>query len=207
MSDDPELQALSSVNAALQGLNPDAQQRVLDYVSRKLGLALAGDASNGRSSERAENAAVVGARPASQSFGDHGEDLDGISPIAKKWMRRSGLTVDQLGQLFSLGVDEIDIVAKIIPGKSKKTRTRSVALLKGMASYLSSGVPRVTAEQIKEACLHYDAYDSPNHAKYLKAMASELSGSKSGGFTLTARGITEGTDLIKEILGIAEGAK
>jgi len=121
-------------------------------------------------------------------------------------MRRNGLTVEHLGRLFSLGSDEIDLVAKFVPGNSKNLRTRSVTLLKGIAAYLSTGASRITNEQIKEACLHYDAYDSPNHAKYLKGMAAELSGTKSGGFVLTARGLTAGTELIKEILGIKTDA-
>ncbi len=74
--------------------------------------------------------------------------------------------------------------------------------MKGIAAYLSTGAARITAEQIKEACLHYDAYDSPNHAKYLRGMSTELSGSKESGHKLTARGLTAGTELIREILGI-----
>jgi hypothetical protein len=205
MNDDPELQALSAVVAALQGLDREAQERVLAYVSRKLGIAQASDFAAIHSRERVAD--PNGNEPeASQSFSDQ-DNLDGVSPIAKKWIRRSGLATEQLGQLFSLGVDEIDVVAKTIPGKGKKNRMRSVALLKGLASYLSSGVPRVTAEQIKEACLHYDAYDAPHHAENIKAMASELNGTKSDGYTLTARGITAGTELVKKMLGITNETK
>ena len=205
MNDDPEIVALTSVYTALKGLDGEAQQRVLDYVARKLGLANAEARGVFTSSTRdGENGAESEAQTDSQS--DQGDedhaDMAGISPVAQKWMRRSDLTVEQLGALFTLGVDEIDLVAKCVPGNSKNARTRSVALLKGMAAYLSSGAPRITNEQIKEACLHYDAYDSPNHAKYLKRMSAELSGSKSSGFILTARGLTAGTELIKEMLGL-----
>lgn len=205
MNEDPEFTALTTVFNSLKELDGDAQQRVIDYVMRKLGLA------------RRDNLEATGTRTvtetesaSSNTFADAREhrldedntDLDGISPVAVKWMRRNGFTVDQLGRLFSLGTDEIDLVAKSVPGSSKNARTRSVTLLKGLAAYLSSGVARISNEQIKEACLHYDAFDSPNHAKYVKGMSTELSGSKSNGFTLTARGITAGTELIKEILGI-----
>src|ERR1700731_4194300 len=91
----------------------------------------------------------------------------GISPLARKWMTRNGLGAQSLTSLFSLGADEIDLVARTVPGKSKRERMRSVLLLKVIAAYLSNGAARVTHEQVKEACLHYDAYDSPNHAKYL----------------------------------------
>src|SRR3954467_13393849 len=110
MNDDPELQALSAVVAALQGLDREAQERVLAYVSRKLGIAQASDFAAIHSRERVAD--PNGNEPeASQSFSDQ-DNLDGVSPIAKKWIRRSGLATEQLGQLFSLGVDEIDVVAK-----------------------------------------------------------------------------------------------
>ena len=201
MNDDPELLALTAVYGAIKDLDRDSQQRVIDYVSRKLGLAqtMAAARPSLGESQTALDPELADYRqlPNDTLSGD----TDGISPIAIKWMRRSGLTPDELGHLFSLGTSEIDLVAKAVPGKSKNARTRSVTLLKGLAAYLSSGAARITDEQIKEACLHYDAFDSPNHAKYLKAMSPELTGSKANGFTLTARGLTAGTDLIKELLG------
>ena len=59
---------------------------------------------------------------------------------------------------------------------------------------------RITHDEIKEACVHYDAYDSPNHAKTLKAMAPELSGSKENGYRLTAKGITAATAVLGEMI-------
>lgn len=128
------------------------------------------------------------------------DDLDGISPIAQKWMRRNGLAVDRLSKFFSLGVDEIDFVAKTVPGKTKKDRMHSVFLLKGIAAYLGSGVARVSHEQIKEACLHYDAWDAGNFAANLKTFTADISGTKEAGYTLTARGLTSATETIKSLL-------
>jgi hypothetical protein len=78
---------------------------------------------------------------------------------------------------------------------------RSVLLLKGIAAHLGTGVLRMTYEQLKEACLHYNAYDGTNFARYLKAFAVDVGGAKEAGYTLTARGLTAATDLIKELLG------
>jgi len=205
MTEDPEITALTSVYTALKDLDPEAQQRVLDYVARKLGL------QHGPAAERLKDpAGLTEDLPRSEPVSDTRNqieegsisDTEGISPVALKWMRRNGLKVEDLGRLFSIGADEIDLIAKSVPGNSKNSRARSVALLKGMATYLSTGAARITYEQIKEACLHYDAYDASNHARTLKGMAAELSGSTSGGFVLTARGLTAGTELIKEVLGI-----
>jgi hypothetical protein len=114
-------------------------------------------------------------------------------------MARNGLQADQLSRIFSLGVDEIDLIAETVPGKSKAERVYSVALLKGAAAYLGTGAARFTHEQIKEACLHYDAYDSPNFAATLKRLASEVAGSKETGYTLTARGLASATEALKKM--------
>ena len=96
------------------------------------------------------------------------DDLDGISPVAQKWMRRNGLQSNSLSSIFSLGGDEIDLVAKKVPGKSVRARMRSVFLLKGSGCYLGGGAARFTHEQAKETCLHYDAYDGTNFAKHFE---------------------------------------
>jgi hypothetical protein len=203
MNDDPELVALSTVCNALSSLDSETQQRVLEYAAKKFGLRIAGSRAEPQTGQpqKGREQHSQGQTDPPPADVDVTDDTNGISPVAIKWMQRNGFTIDQLGHLFSLGTDEIDLVAQSVPGGSKNLRTRSVAILKGIAAYLSTGVARVTAEQIKEACLHYDAYDSPNHAKYLRGMSTELTGNKSSGYTLTARGITAGTELIREILG------
>ena len=131
-------------------------------------------------------------------------ELEGISPVAKKWMKRNGLTVSRISSIFSLGVDEIDLVAKKVPGKSKAQRMHNVFLLKGIASYLGTGSARFTHEQIKEACLHYDAFDAPNYALNLRNISADVSGTKETGFSLTARGLSNATELLK---GMTEDSK
>ena len=210
MTEDPELAALSSVCSALSGLETESQQRIVDYVVRRFGLIIPGPRANAAAPAGNQSYEALATPPTETPPTEHQppgqidvtDDTDGISPVAIKWMQRNGLTVDQLGHVFSLGTDEIDLVAKSIPGTSKRERTNNVTILKGIAAYLSTGAASITAEQIKDACLHYDAYDSPNHAKYLRRMSTELSGSKESGFKLTARGLTAGTELIRKILGI-----
>ena len=92
-------------------------------------------------------------------------------------------------------------MAKKVPGKSKRDRMRCVLLLKGIAAYLASGAARITHEQAKEACLHYDAFDSANFSKYLRGMSSEISGANKSGYTLTARGMAAATEVIHQVIG------
>ena len=211
MNDDPELAALSSVCSALNDLDDDSRCRVVDYAIQKFNINVSGRTPTTQFHTPAPPVNQVAPTIPDEThtgdpdgFDEQSEETDGVSPIAIKWMKRNGLTIQQLGDLYSLGIDEIDLVAKTIPGSSKNQRTRSVVLLKGIAAYLSSGVARVTAEQIKEACLHYDAYDPPNHSKYLKKMASEVSGTKGSGYTLSPRGITSATELLNEMIKAQE---
>lgn len=197
---DPEITAIGSVNAALTGLDPAAQRRVLIYVADKLGISIQSDGTRPVESDAHATVAIPAASITQTITSHDADDSDGMSPVALKWLKRSGLAAADLSNLFSLGVDEIDLVAKKVPGTSKKERMHSVLLLKGIASYLSTGAPRVTYEQVKEACLHYDAFDSANFAAYLKSFSSEVSGTKESGHTLTARGLTAATEIIKSMV-------
>lgn len=195
---EPEFSALETVYAALKGLDAKSQRRVLIYVGEKLGLALQERSSSDLKNPDQQEAGYSTTVPYLNHEDEEG--LNGISPIARKWMTRNGLTSKQLGEIYSLGIDEIDLVAEAVPGSSKKTKTRSVSLLKGIATYLSSGAARMSHEQIKEACLLYDAYDPANHAAYLKSFASEVSGNKENGYVLTPRGLASAAAVIKDML-------
>jgi hypothetical protein len=204
---DPEIIAINDVYAALKDLDPEAQARVLGYVAGKLKIsALASEPqfdTRGRQSDdtgqnyRNEGASDIGNQ-------DH-DDLDGVSPVARKWMTRNGLQSKQLSEVFSLGVDEIDLVAKTVPGKNKKERMHSVFLLKGVAAYLGTGAARFSHEQMKEACLHYDAFDAANFALNFKSLSSEVSGNKDAGYSLTARGLANATEMVKTITAGSPG--
>jgi|GEM_PF-2409719 hypothetical protein len=199
---DPEIAAIGIVYAGLKDLEADAQQRVLDFVVGKLKLKLKGTTHDSKAhfNPRSDEDSQQHRPPIhdQDDLEDTGEN-DGISSTAKKWMKRNGLEPDKLSSVFSLGVDEIDLVAKSVPGKGKKERMHNVYLLKGVASYLGTGSPRFSYDQVKEALLHYDAFDSGNFSTFFKSFASEVSGTKEAGYTLTARGLTNATTLLKEI--------
>ena len=215
MTIDPELVALTNVCAALNDIDDESKLRVLEYAIKKFNLDIRLPSAivvtqpqspiyNPQPHAIAHSSApslpteeLLGSEESPDDFDD--DDI-GISPVAIKWMKRNSLTMDQLGHLFSLGVDEIDLVASSVPGSSKNQRTRSVILLKGMAAYLGSGAARISAEQIKTTLLHYDAYDPPNHAKYIRGLASEVSGNKKSGYTLTVRGMTSATEIIQSLV-------
>jgi hypothetical protein len=198
---DEEIAAISNVYAALKELEPEAQARVLKYVAEKLKIrdSMLGDDAASRQERSEDTSKDRKDEGATERREDASEELEGISPIAKKWMARNGLEPKKLSTIFSLGVDEIDLIAKTVPGKNKKDKMHNVFLLKGVAAYVGTGVARFTHEQVKETCLHYNAFDANNFIYNFKSLAGELSGSKDTGYTLTARGLTSATELVKSM--------
>jgi hypothetical protein len=193
---DREVRAIVAVYEALKGLEQQAQSRVIRYIADRLQIDGAPIAPPADVQFRQSEPATERIDAVAQSV-ESREEPEGISPIAKKWMTRNDLNTDMISKIFSLGIDEIDLVAKQIPGDSKKDKMRSVFLLKGIAAYLGGGAARFTHEQVKEACLHYKAYDSANFAQYLKSFSTEISGDKNSGYSLTVRGMADATDLVK----------
>ena len=200
---DPEILAIEIVYGALKGLTSEAQNRVLIYVSSKLKLGSPSLLEDERVPQ--ERVQPSSDRPGSNDLDETTavaeQGLEGISPVAKKWMTRNGFPTDDMRAIFSIDGDEIDLIAQTIPGKSKRDRMHSVLLLLGIASYLGSGAARFTHDKLREACLHYKAYDLPNFARYLKDFSSEVSGDKSTAYSLTARGMSAATDIVKNMIG------
>jgi hypothetical protein len=204
---DKEILAITAVYAALKELDAPAQSRVIEYVLKKLNLPLQASsheqAEQSRSDETASTQSDDQAGGQNESHKDSsGDEFTGISPVAQRWIQRNGLRAEQLSSIFSLGGDEIDLVANKVPGKSSRAKMRSVFLLKGVAAYLGGGAARFAHDKVKETCVHYDAYDSANFAKHLKEFAPEISGSKESGYTLTARGLANAAGIVKEMLGL-----
>ena len=200
-----EIAAITTVFDALSVLDASAQRRVVAYVEGMLGLGQTCEDS-GRVKDDADGAPVRSPqdkvlKPVGEPNGNGSSDeSDGISPVAQKWMRRNGIRSDDLAAIFSLGGDEIDLIAKSVPGTSTRARMRSVFLLKGIAGYLAGGAARFVHEQVKETCLHYKAYDSTNFATHIKRFSAEVAGSKESGYTLTARGLADAAELLKEMV-------
>lgn len=205
---DQEILAITTVHAALKNLDPAAQSRVIEYVARKLGVTTS--PSNSESNRGRDTTPVPPSHDSDEpavevSDSKADNESDGISPVAQKWMRRNKLSASQLSSTFSIGGDEIDLIANKVPGDSSKARMHNVFLLKGVAAYLAGGAPRFSHEQVKETCLHYDAYDVSNFASNLKKLAPDISGTKETGYVLTARGLANATELVQKMAGGVSG--
>ena len=135
---DPEITAIGSVYKALGGLAPEAQARVLKYVSDKLSISASIEVIEGAPPRPTEEPVRVTNAVQEQTKGAE-DGLEGISPAGRKWMTRNGIHSTPLSTIFSIGGDEIDLIASDVPGKNKKDKMHSVFLLKGIAAYLGSG--------------------------------------------------------------------
>src|SRR4051812_41663680 len=117
---DAELEAMRSVYVALKELDSDAQNRVLDYVVSRLSLRREKPEERTGSSfsprELAQEIEKTRNEPVVSGNNSTGDEFEGVSPVAQKWARRNNLSFEQLSRLFSLGVDEIELVAKSVPG-------------------------------------------------------------------------------------------
>jgi hypothetical protein len=224
---DAEIMAMSRIYDALDGLDSTAQSRVIRYVAGRLGLSEVmerGEDSVGeafrtrRTTIEPKQEPEVDAqlsRSASERANGRGaapgedESLEmGLSPVALKWMKRGDISSDKIAKFFTIGVEEIDLVAKDVPGKNKAEKFRSVMLLKGVASYLGSGQPKVDHKALKEAAGHYRADPGKNVTTYIKNMGAEVSGTAATGYTLTPRGLAEAQELIRSMIdGKAAGSK
>jgi hypothetical protein len=199
---DPEFTAMHSVYVALKDLDAPAQNRVLDYVFRRLSLTRDYGVADFQADSGGTAGAAVqasGEQVQQAQRGEEADGLEGISSVAQKWIRRNGLTTKTLSNLFSLGVDEIDLVANKVPGKNKKQKLRNIVLLLGVASYLGTGAARINNPRLKEACGHYGAQDPTNFARYMKELSAYVTGNREGGYSLTPKGMTAATELVKEM--------
>lgn len=194
-----EIAAITAVHSAMKDLNQDAQVRVLKYVAEMLKISMP-TTQQSTSSNTAPKHAAPNTDYAESGGMPHAEPLlEGVSPIAIKWLARNNLQAKSLTAIFSLGADEIDLITKSIPGKSKRERLQNVAWLKGVAAYLGTGASRFSQESLKETALHYDAYDATNFAAHVKSMTADISGTKDTGYSLTPRGLANATELVKSL--------
>jgi hypothetical protein len=194
----PEIDAYRTVYLALKPLEPAAQLRVLRYSAEMLDLKL--EIPGVASPRERESEEGLSDHPATTVLALERSEDEGISTIALKWMKRSNLSSKDLQNLFSLGIDDIDLISKSVPGKSKRERLLHVLFLKAIAAYLATGAARVTYEQLKEAAIHYKAFDANNFAAHIKSFAADIGGTKESGYTLTPRGLSAATKLVQDML-------
>ena len=114
----------------------------LDQRSYDIDVAISGDGGlDQRLRPAPQPTAAVPATENPEPPEAEGDELGALSPVAAKWMRRNSLAEDELGKLYSIDLEEIDLIANEVPGDNKRAKAQNVLRLLGIGEYLASGAP------------------------------------------------------------------
>lgn len=125
---------------------------------------------------------------------------DGISHKAAAWMKKNNITREQLEHVFSIDKNAVDIIAAKMPGKGRAKQTVEVYVLCGVVTFLQSGELNFTDEYARSLCEKVGACDKANHAANIKKFGNLITGSKGSGWKLTNPGLSEGANIIKQLI-------
>jgi hypothetical protein len=124
---------------------------------------------------------------------------EGMSGKSMVWLKKSGLTREQLDHVFSIEHDGIDVIAAKLPGKSKRQQTLEAYVLCGLKSFVQAGETDFADKDARDLCEKVGCYDTPNHSNYMKAFGNLISGSKEGGWKLTNPGLSKAAEIVKQL--------
>lgn len=127
------------------------------------------------------------------------DSIDGISKQAIIWMKKNNISKEQLEEVFHNSGEGVEVIASFIPGKKRPEQNINAYVLKGISTYLLTGEANFSDKSARDLCETLGVYDYSNHTKYLASKGNLFTGSKKGGWTLTAPGLKHGAELIKEI--------
>src|ERR1017187_7074369 len=113
---DREIQAITIVYSALKELEGPAQSRVIEYVLKKLNLAV--EIAKQKQDEQSKTDETANYPDKADAAQNHShetpaeERFTGISPVAQRWIQRNGFRAAQRDLILSLGGDEGDLAVK-----------------------------------------------------------------------------------------------
>ena len=177
--------------ALLEPLTSEDRHKVINGS-----LVLLGEASQGGT--RGLGGSGPARQPADEG-GKHDPDLGGLPPRVANWMSQNGLTTAQIERVFDIAADGVTVIASEAPGTDAKNKTRNAYVLQGVSHFLASGDSTFDDKSARKVCEDLGCYNKTNHATYMKDKGNVLTGSKAGGWKLTAPGLKHGADLVKEL--------
>lgn len=179
---DSELEAMGKVLAALQGLEPDVQERVMRWTVDKLKL----------------NASLLFQRSQLEPV-TAPTSSNALPSSINVWMNQNGLTDNDLESVFHFSGSNISLVVAQPPGASGREKTINCYILAGLTALLRSGEALFTDKEARDLCSALGCFNTNHHANYLGSRGNEFVGSKEKGWTLTAPGKKRAAELVKEI--------
>ena len=166
----------------LDPLDASERARVLQSV-----LGLLGDST-------VPLAAPLGAPLANEnSTGGHGR-IKGTKAL--QWMKKHGVTTDQLERVFHLD-GQFDVIATP-PGSTKREQTINAYLLVGAQHLLQTDDSKFTESDAVALCKQTGCHDSANHALTRSKFGNRIAGTKDS-YSLTTPGLDQVAGLIKTL--------
>lgn len=179
-------QATAKVVEVIAAFSSEERLRIV-----KASLTLLGDEFS------TPSAGQMAQRSSDQRFDEDSNHLK-LHSLAQQWMRKNGLTTEQLEHYFHFDQGQVVPIALLGDATSKREQTVNAYLTVGIAHFLASGDASFTDADARKFCEQSGCYDGPNHAKSITALKNRVTGSKSTGWKLTSPGLTAGADLIKQ---------
>jgi hypothetical protein len=130
---------------------------------------------------------------------EHTLTEDGISAKASAWMKKYGITREQLDHVFSIEADSVDVIAARMPATGKRQQTVQAYVICGLKAFIKTGEPAFTDTEGRDLCNKVGCYDVANHSNYRKAFGNLLSGTKDSGWKLTNPGLNEAAKFVKQL--------
>lgn len=115
-------------------------------------------------------------------------------------VKRLKLSEGSAAELFDFTADPFTYHALDLPGSSKAERTRNVALLLAMKSYLASGAWMADWKEFRAACIDHGCWDKGNANTYMNNEWFKTA-SNSENITLSQVGIKAADSLFGRVAG------
>lgn len=177
-------QATDSVLGILQPLSPEERRKVVQAAFVLLG-------------DDAPSLAYSGKHKGGGAQDGSGDDSE-LKPQAKAWMQKNGVTMSSLELFLHVDNSEANAIELPVTDKSAGKRTTAAYLMAGLVALLKTGDPSFADDAARALCTHFGCYDKTNHSKHVKGLGNKVTGSKTGGWKLTAPGLTAIAGLIKD---------
>jgi len=139
--------------------------------------------------------------PAGGSGGTGAGDDGEFNAKAARWMQRNGLTAEQIGHVFHIDGDTVELIAERIPGSTQAEKVINTYTLVGICELLRTGEARFDDQLARTQCERMGTHGKTNHAKIVNAPGNVMTGSIKTGWTLTGPGLTAAAVLVKELVG------
>jgi hypothetical protein len=122
----------------------------------------------------------------------------------RTFMRANGLTDETVSKVYHPLGQGAQLVVSDLPGSGKAGKEINLALLTGIAQALNDGIFKVSLEDLRNLCVHYDCYDASNFTAHLRNNKLVFKTYKKGeDLELSGAGMKRAAELVKSIAASA----